>query len=584
MNTSIHRVASSSKQLPVVACENQSMAFIGKAFRPFHIRPDVVSQPLNPTDAYRFEKRAHEEHQRNPLPTESATALVLGSVRAAVAPLTARAVRVELSARLLGPRRASRFLANHSDAALQALSPARLASLGDGLLRLVPKEGASARVAFLRLVRLAEGPLDADRNLRAGRRDDFLCRLRLSPVRYLDIVGQRELVARGAELAAHGGIEGWHSYMDGLTRIAATLGNRIEALLNGQQAYRSFFQAIKSAQSSIHVSVYEFNSDATGWEMAHRLMAAAKGDAFKNRKPVKVRVLYDAQGSKKTDPALFQEMRNAGVEVVCQPSGVLLGHLTHRKIIVIDGKVGFIGGMNVGDAYRYVWHDVHSRVRGPEVAQLQRLFLEQWKAHGGQIQPREEARLFPKLRSHADGVRARVVGHKGLSDRQLKFAFLRAIDSTSKSIEILMPYFADPDIVEHLCEALRRGVSVRLILPRDCDQKHVAQAARAFYADLERAAQTPGAGALEICEYAGAPMTHAKVGIFDGRLTTIGSSNLDFRSLHNNDEANLWIDCKILAAALRTQLFKHDAAQSHLILDHKVTLRERLARKLAPLL
>src|SRR5439155_1728429 len=143
------------------------------------------------------------------------------------------------------------------------------------------------------------------------------------------------------------------------------------------------YDAIDNAKSSVNYTVVAFESDKTGWDMAKHLADAAK-------RGVDVKLVYDPMGSAKTDgaptdQAIYKYMKDAGVQVLPQTPGPLGEHLTHRKITVVDGQTGFIGGMNVGDNYSTKWHDCHSEVKGQGVADLQKLFVEQWKADGGKV-------------------------------------------------------------------------------------------------------------------------------------------------------------------------------------------------------
>jgi cardiolipin synthase len=340
-------------------------------------------------------------------------------------------------------------------------------------------------------------------------------------------------------------------YLDTATCTQAQPGTKVEPLIDGKEAFPAMFAAVDGAKSSVNMSVYAFHSDETGWTMAKKLAAAAdRGCA--------VKLVYDPMGSKDsggepTDPAVYQYMKDHGVQVVAQTPGPLADHLTHRKITVVDGQTGFIGGMNVGDDYATVWHDVHSKMTGPGVADLQKLFVEQWKDNGQPVSAAEQKAFFPTLETQGTAS-ARVIGHVGQNDQSLKLAYLRAIDTATTSINIANPYFSDPDVAAHMKAAAQRGVQVTLVVPQENDAKFNQGAARALYADLI-------AGGVNVYEYFGKPMAHEKVATFDGQRATIGSTNLDARSLGNNDEANAWLDDAKATKQLDQSLFVDDLAK-----------------------
>lgn len=360
--------------------------------------------------------------------------------------------------------------------------------------------------------------------------------------------------------ATPGDWQGFQGYLDQATGTRNRAGTQVEPLIDGATAFPAMFQAIDQAKSSVSMSVFAFQSDQAGWEMARRMAAAAdRGCA--------VKLIYDPVGSSHseavpTDPKIYAFLREYGVQVIAQQPGMLGDHLTHRKITVIDGKVGFTGGMNVGDQYQATWHDVHARITGPGVADLQQLFVSQWQADGGTLSDAEKAALFPKLDPVAGAASARMIGHVGETDQNMKLAYLRAIDTAQKSVNIANPYFSDPDIVRHLCAAARRGVAVNVVLPQHNDQGFEQSAERALYEQLR------GAG-IHVWEYHGKEMAHDKVATFDGTIATIGSSNLDARSLQNNDEDNVWSSDPAIAADLDQRLFAKDLTESDEVLQYK---------------
>jgi len=414
----------------------------------------------------------------------------------------------------------------------------------------------------------------------AGAIDAVLSRMQVDAASAMTGPAKTELASlQASRAAAPGDWNGFQGYLDAATGTQQRAGSQVTPLIDGAAAFPAMYQAIDGAKSSVNYTVYAFHSDQAGWEMARHLADAADRGAA-------VKVIYDPMGSSSsnglpTDPGIYAFMRQHGVQVISQKFGPLGEHLTHRKITVVDGKTGFVGGMNVGDAYSFEWHDVHSKVEGPAVADLQKLFVSQWQTDGGAFTEPEKAALFPELAPVAGAGSARVIGHVGgRGDQDMKLAYLRAVDTAQKSINIADPYFSDADLVRHLCAAARRGVAVNLVLPMHNDSPPEAAAERALYDQLR------GAG-VRVYEYDGKPMAHEKVATFDGKVSTIGSSNLDARSLQDNDEANVWSSDSAVAQQLDQQLFAKDLTQSKQILEYKPGVlgwfEDTLAHRLANL-
>jgi len=238
--------------------------------------------------------------------------------------------------------------------------------------------------------------------------------------------------------------------------------------------------------------------------------------------------------------------------------------------MLIDGKTGFIGGMNCGNEYRDVWQDVHSRVSGPAVGDIQDLFKEQWERNGGSMPKSSAPPPIP------EAAPVRVVGHIGHQDQNIKQAYLAAIDTAQHSIKIADPYLTDADIESHLEAAARAGVNVQLILPHWCDDAVTQHIERSMYPALLSAG-------VQIYEYSGRPMAHDKVATFDEHITTIGSSNLDARSLKYNDEANVWADDAKTAQIMNSELFDEDIPQSVHITSYEPTLEDKLFKLWRPI-
>ncbi|OGR39878.1 MAG: hypothetical protein A2X29_11970 [Elusimicrobia bacterium GWA2_64_40] len=361
---------------------------------------------------------------------------------------------------------------------------------------------------------------------------------------------------------------GLGAYIDAVTGSRSSGLNKIDFLIDGA-VLPAAEAAIDGARKSIHIEVYQLQADEIGWGLARKLAAKAK-------EGVQVRLLVDFYGSGVKKGAEIQKLlaflRESGAEALTNDSARWTGSRDHRKVMVIDGELGFAGGMNIGGHYQVDWHDQQSRITGPAVARLQDSFLEQWAESGGGL--RDRAEFYPALKEIPDGIEARVVYHAGNEDRNIKAMYLRAFHTAQKSISAAAPYFADPDIVDALSAAAARGVKVRLVFPALNNKAIAMKSSRSFYPQLL-------AAGAEIYEYQGR-MAHQKVVTIDGVWSSFGSSNLDSRSLKNNHELNVAALDARLAEYIGTALFGADIPQSARITHYKPTLTDRLAGRLYP--
>ena len=337
-------------------------------------------------------------------------------------------------------------------------------------------------------------------------------------------------------------------------------GNRGQTLVNGDAIFPPMLAAIQSAQSTITFETYIYWAGDIGRAFATALAAKARGG-------VKVHVLLDWVGSAKMDEALIDEMKAAGVQIqkFHPPHWSHLGRLnnrTHRKLLVVDGKVGFTGGVGIapewtGNAQDPAhWRDTHFQVEGPVVAQLQAVFMDNWiKATGDVLQG---PGYFPML-ANMGGEQAQMFSSSpsGGSD-SMQLMYLLAITAASKTIDLSAAYFVPDELTRHaLLEALRRGVKLRIVVPGEhIDSDSVRSASRAQWGELLQA------GAL-IAEYA-PTMYHCKVMVVDGLFVSVGSTNFDNRSFRLNDEATLNLIGTAFAAE-QTKIFEADLAQSRRI-------------------
>ena len=349
---------------------------------------------------------------------------------------------------------------------------------------------------------------------------------------------------------------GLGAYIDAVTGSRSSGLNKIDFLIDG-------------AKKSIHIEIYQLQADEIGWGLARKLAAKAK-------EGVQVRLLVDYYGSGVKKGLEIQKLlaflRDNGAEALTNNSARWTGSRDHRKVMVIDGVLGFTGGMNIGGHYQVDWHDQQSRIVGPAVARLQDSFLEQWAESGGGL--RDRAEFYPELKEIPGGIEARVVYHAGNEDRNIKAMYLRAFHTAQKSISAAAPYFADPDIVDALSAAAARGVKVRLVFPALNNKAIAMKSSRSFYPQLL-------AAGAEIYEYQGR-MAHQKVATIDGVWSSFGSSNLDSRSLKNNHELNVVALDARLAEFIGAEMFAKDIPQSVRITSYKPTFMDKLAGKLYP--
>ncbi len=348
----------------------------------------------------------------------------------------------------------------------------------------------------------------------------------------------------------------WSSFGNFLERLTKTKAHSTTAatLLLDEQVLPSLLTDIEKATESIDVQLYIMSNDKISGRVINALIKKAK-------QGVPVRVILDGFGSTSKNAGykqMFKLMREGGIDLKTKNPNLLRDHLDHRKIWLFDGKVGYTGGANLGHHYHGDWRDQQTRMSGGTVAQLEDLFVGAWKRVGGQ-----EGKFDGTIRADDlkdDGLRAHVVHHHGGGiDENIKTAYLRATETAKESIYIANPYFADKDIVEALCAAAERGVNVELVVPRALDSKILLDAARMHYQPLKDSG-------VVVREYLG-KMAHHKVAVFDDEVATLGSSNLDTRSLENNDEANVFFSDPDFAKDVREQFFDLHRADAPEISD-----------------
>lgn len=356
-----------------------------------------------------------------------------------------------------------------------------------------------------------------------------------------------------------------------ITDSPLVVGNLASLLQDGPATYAAMFSAIALARDHINIESYIIEDDAVGQRFVQALLLA-------QRRGVQVNLIYDSVGGLNTPKTFFEALTQAGVAVLeFNPVNPMLArgdwsvnNRDHRKLLVVEERVAFIGGINISSVYSSAallrrakkpkpsaagWRDTDLRLEGPVVAEFQKLFLQTWaKQQGGALLPKA---YFPALTAVGHDI-VRAIGSTPDDPFSLMYlTLISAIGNAQQHVHLTNAYFVpDPQLRQALIDAAARGVDVRLILPSYSDSSLVFQAGRAHYASLL-------AGGVHIFERHGA-LLHAKTAVIDGVWSAVGSSNLDWRSFMDNDE----LDAVLLGrdfAAQMAAMFAQDLAASQQI-------------------
>ena len=341
-------------------------------------------------------------------------------------------------------------------------------------------------------------------------------------------------------------------------------GNKVTPLINGDEIFPAMLRAIRSARVSITFETFIYWSGRIGREFADAFAERAKAG-------VKVHVLLDWLGSKKMDEKLLGEMKDAGVEVMrYHPlhwyNISRVNNRTHRKLLVVDGRIGFTGGVGIADEWTghaqdpEHWRDTHVQVEGPAVAQMQAAFMDNWmKTHARVL---HGDHYFPRL-EHVGKTPAQVfMSSANEGSESVRLMYLLSITAAMRTVRIANAYFVPDDLaIQTIVDAAKRGVRVQIIVPgKHIDTAIVRRASRSRWGKLLDAG-------VEIFEYQ-PTMYHCKVMVADELWVTIGSTNFDNRSFRLNDEANLNAYDRELAAH-QVRCFEQDLSRSR-----RITLEE----------
>lgn len=367
-----------------------------------------------------------------------------------------------------------------------------------------------------------------------------------------------------------------------------TAGNKTALLEDGPATYRAMLAAIAAAKDHIHMETYILDDDEVGQRFADALIA-------RQQQGVQVHLIHDSVGTLGTPDEFFKKMTDVGIQVLefnpINPAqarkGWELNERDHRKLLIVDGRIAFLGGINISGVYSsgslasmssggkpgekpedgIPWRDTHIQIEGPVVAEFQKLFLATWKEQKGD--PMVERNYFPPPeRAGRDVVRA-IASSPRDNYSGIYATLLSAITTAETNVYLTNAYFApDPQLLDALEDAARRGVDVKMILPSKTDSWLIFHAGRNYYARLLKAG-------VKIYERQGV-ILHTKTGSVDGVWSTVGSTNLDWRSFLHNYELN----AVVLGAEFATQLqvlFDEDLKNSK-----QVTLEEWKRRGVTP--
>jgi cardiolipin synthase len=363
-------------------------------------------------------------------------------------------------------------------------------------------------------------------------------------------------------------------------------GNAVALYHDTRQAFDSLLEAIRVARHHVHLQFFIFRADATGARLIDLLAQKAK-------EGVEVRLLFDAMGCVRTSASLFRPLREAGGKVTpFLPLNPLRSHIqvnlrNHRKIVVVDSRVGFTGGMNIGDEYLGLnrhfgyWRDEFLRLEGPAVAGLQRVFTEDWDFAIGE--PLVGDAYFPDLPPAGAAALQVVESGPDQEINSIREIFFGAILSARERLWIASPYFVpDNGLLDALRLACYRDIDVRILSLLHYDHLLPFYAAHYYWTGML-------AAGAKVYRYAKG-MMHAKIMLVDGTWAFVGSANFDNRSLHLNFEAGCMLHAPDLVAALEEQ-FQRDLAdsipleaQTHAQRSFPARLTENACRLLSPLL
>lgn len=354
--------------------------------------------------------------------------------------------------------------------------------------------------------------------------------------------------------------------VESVTDSPLTKGNKVTLLADGQAAYAAMFKAMEGAKHHINVETFIIDADEVGRKFSDLMLK-------KQAEGVQVHLIYDSVGSSANPASFFQRLKDGGIQVVeFNPTNPFkahghwrLAHPDHRKILVVDGRIAITGGINISSVYSsklsgrdedegepLPWRDTDVQIEGPAVAEFQKLFLETWSKQKGPALVERD--YYPKMKEVGNAL-VRVVGSTPGTDNRITFiVYVAAITFAEHSIHLTNAYFIpDPQILKACQDAAKRGVDVKILLPETSDSALGLHAARYNYSELLKAG-------VRIYERQNA-LLHAKTAVIDDVWSTVGSTNMDYWSLLNDDEVNAVILSREFAAEME-KTFAKDLEES----------------------
>ena len=357
------------------------------------------------------------------------------------------------------------------------------------------------------------------------------------------------------------------AFEQALSDVPLVVGNKVLLLKNGTETYNAMLAAIHDAKDSINIEMYIFSDGQVGEMFADALIE-------RQRHGVQVNLMYDGIGSFPTSAGFFDRLRQNGIAVMeYRPLNPFakrfhwtISHRNHRKMLIVDGRVAFTGGINISEVYASgvgsggsggsmeYWRDTDIELEGPVVAEVQKLFISEWSYQKGPTLAQRN--YFPSLEKQGNEI-VRVIASVPERFSLIYVTLISAIVNSETNVYITDAYFApDHQMLHALERAARRGVDVRLLLPSHSDVAFIVSAERSHYRALL-------ASGVKIYEWQG-EMLHAKTATIDGVWSTVGTSNLDWWSIARDNELNAIILSHPFGDEMNL-MFKHDIESSRQI-------------------
>ena len=363
-------------------------------------------------------------------------------------------------------------------------------------------------------------------------------------------------------------LQRYNTVIESVSESPLTKGNKVTLLVNGPATYAAMFDAVRNARDHINIETFTMEDieDERGHKFADLLLQ-------KQEEGVQVNLIYDSVGSHTTPAAFFQRLRDGGIEVVeFNPINPFkargkwrLARSDHRKIMIVDGKIAFTGGVNISQVYssglsarregtdaQTPWRDTDVKIEGPAVAEFQKLFFDTWsKQEGAKLSVRN---YFPDIKEQGNALVGVLGSTPGEANRITFIMYVAAITFAENSLHMTNAYFVpDHQTVEALTDAAKRGVDVKIILAGTTDSSMAQLAGEYFYSRLLKSG-------VKLYKRRNA-LLHAKTLVIDGVWSTVGSTNMDFWSFSSNDEVNAVILSHEFAVEME-KMFTEDLAES----------------------